>query len=101
MKARRLAVLLIPVLVVALVGLVSASGRTPPSAAAQAGPAARGQPAGPGPGQPGAPVRRVQTLLNRHGFQVPVTGFYGPRTARQVRRFQAAHGIPGTGKVGP
>ncbi|HEU4896222.1 MAG TPA: polysaccharide deacetylase family protein [Actinomycetota bacterium] len=102
MKARRLAVLLIPVLVVALVGLVSASGRTPPSAAAAkpARPPAVSRPVLV-QGSRGAPVRRVQTLLNRHGFQVPVTGFYGPRTARQVRRFQAAHGIPGTGKVGP
>jgi peptidoglycan hydrolase-like protein with peptidoglycan-binding domain len=30
-----------------------------------------------------------------------VTGYYGRLTARQVRRFQAAHGIRGTGQVGP
>lgn len=102
MKARRLAVLLFPVLVIALVGFVAASGRTPPSAATA-------KPAQPGAvkrpvlvqGSRGAAVRRVQTLLNRHGFEVPVTGFYGPLTARQVRRFQVAHGIRGTGKVGP
>jgi peptidoglycan/xylan/chitin deacetylase (PgdA/CDA1 family) len=46
-------------------------------------------------------VRRAQALLNRHGYRVPVTGFYGLLTVRQVRRFQVAHGIRGTGKVGP
>jgi peptidoglycan/xylan/chitin deacetylase (PgdA/CDA1 family) len=46
-------------------------------------------------------VRRAQSLLNRHGYRVPVTGYYGRLTARQVRRFQAAHGIRGTGQVGP
>jgi peptidoglycan/xylan/chitin deacetylase (PgdA/CDA1 family) len=100
MKARRLAVLLIPALVIALVGFVSASGRTPPSAAKPAQPRAVKRPILV-QGSRGAAVRRVQTLLNRHGFQVPVTGFYGPLTARQVRRFQVAHGIRGTGKVGP
>ena len=52
-------------------------------------------------GSRGTAVRRAQSLLNRHGYRVPVTGFYGTLTARQVRRFQAAHGIRGTGKVGP
>jgi peptidoglycan-N-acetylglucosamine deacetylase len=32
---------------------------------------------------------------------VPVTGFYGVLTARQVRRFQVAYGIRATGQVGP
>ena len=53
------------------------------------------------PGSRGPAVRRAQALLNRHGYQVPVTGFYGGLTARQVRRFQAANGIRTTGKVGP
>jgi peptidoglycan/xylan/chitin deacetylase (PgdA/CDA1 family) len=67
------------------------------------------EPAGPAPaalpvlrlGSRGTAVRRAQSLLNRHGYQVPVTGYYGRLTARQVRRFQAAHGIRGTGQVGP
>jgi peptidoglycan/xylan/chitin deacetylase (PgdA/CDA1 family) len=54
-----------------------------------------------GVGSRGAAVRRVQSLLNRHAYPVPVTGYYGPVTARQVRRFQAANGIRATGKVGP
>jgi peptidoglycan/xylan/chitin deacetylase (PgdA/CDA1 family) len=54
-----------------------------------------------GLGSRGPSVRRAQSLLNRHGYRVPVTGYYGRLTARQVRRFQAAHGIRGTGQVGP
>jgi peptidoglycan hydrolase-like protein with peptidoglycan-binding domain len=54
-----------------------------------------------GLGSRGPSVRRAQSLLNRHGYRVPVTGYYGKLTARQVRRFQAAHGIRGTGQVGP
>jgi peptidoglycan-N-acetylglucosamine deacetylase len=53
-----------------------------------------------GVGSRGAAVRRVQSLLNRHAYPVPVTGYYGTLTARQVRRFQAANGIRVTGKVG-
>jgi peptidoglycan/xylan/chitin deacetylase (PgdA/CDA1 family) len=53
-----------------------------------------------GLGSRGAAVRRVQSRLRGHGFPVPVTGYYGTVTARQVRRFQAANGIPATGKVG-
>jgi peptidoglycan/xylan/chitin deacetylase (PgdA/CDA1 family) len=52
-------------------------------------------------GSRGPTVRQAQSLLNRHGYRVPVTGYYGRLTARQVRRFQAAHGISGTGQVGP
>jgi peptidoglycan-N-acetylglucosamine deacetylase len=54
-----------------------------------------------GVGSRGAAVRRVQSSLNGHGYPVPVTGYYGTVTARQVRRFQAANGILATGKVGP
>jgi peptidoglycan/xylan/chitin deacetylase (PgdA/CDA1 family) len=54
-----------------------------------------------GVGSRGAAVRRVQSLLNGHAYPVPVTGYYGTVTARQVRRFQAANGIRATGKVGP
>jgi hypothetical protein len=52
-------------------------------------------------GSRGRLVRRVQTLLNRRGYRVPVTGFYGVLTVRQVRRFQVDHGIRNTGQVGP
>ena len=31
----------------------------------------------------------------------PTSGWFGPSTLRAVQRFQAAHGIPGTGNVGP
>jgi peptidoglycan/xylan/chitin deacetylase (PgdA/CDA1 family) len=52
-------------------------------------------------GSRGAAVRQAQTLLNRHGYRVPVTGTYWTVTVRQVRRFQVAHGIRNTGQVGP
>jgi peptidoglycan/xylan/chitin deacetylase (PgdA/CDA1 family) len=52
-------------------------------------------------GSRGRLVRQVQTLLNRRGYRVPVTGFYGVLTVRQVRRFQVDHGIRNTGQVGP
>jgi peptidoglycan/xylan/chitin deacetylase (PgdA/CDA1 family) len=81
-----------------------ASGPPAPEAAAVAKAVARPAPARRpvlGVGSRGAWVRRVQSLLNRHAYPVPVTGYYGPVTAAQVRRFQAANGIPATGKVGP
>ena len=52
-------------------------------------------------GSRGRLVRHVQTLLNRRGYRVPVTGFYGVLTVRQVRRFQVDHGIRNTGQIGP
>jgi Polysaccharide deacetylase/Putative peptidoglycan binding domain len=52
-------------------------------------------------GSRGRLVRRVQTLLNRRGYRVPVTGIYGVLTVRQVRRFQVDHGVRNTGQVGP
>jgi peptidoglycan-N-acetylglucosamine deacetylase len=67
-----------------------------------------GAPASSGSGRPvltvgsrGAAVRTAQSLLRRRGYRVPVTGFYGALTVRQVRRFQADHGIRNTGQVGP
>src|SRR5215212_7422761 len=99
MQARWLVPLLLVALVVALVG-PAAPGAAPAAAAAAA--VVR---SGPRPiltfASRGAAVRRVQTLLNRHGYRVPVTGFYGLLTVRQVRRFQVAHGIRNTGQVGP
>ena len=97
MKARWLVPLSLLALVVALVG-PAAPGAAPAAAAAAARP-------GPRPiltfASRGAAVRRAQALLNRRGLQVPVTGFYGLLTVRQVRRFQVAHGIRNTGQVGP
>jgi peptidoglycan/xylan/chitin deacetylase (PgdA/CDA1 family) len=97
MKARWLIPLLPVALVVALAG-PAAPGAAPAAAAAVARPGQR-------PiltfASRGAAVRRAQTLLNRHGYRVPVTGFYGLLTVRQVRRFQIAHGIRNTGQVGP
>jgi len=94
--ARWLVPLLLVALVVALVG--AAAPGAAPAAAAVARPASR-------PiltfASRGAAVRRAQALLNRHGYRVPVTGFYGLLTVRQVRRFQVAHGIRNTGQVGP
>jgi peptidoglycan/xylan/chitin deacetylase (PgdA/CDA1 family) len=99
MQARWLVPLLLVALVVALVG-PAAPGAAPAAAAAAA--VVR---SGPRPiltfASRGAAVRRAQTLLNRHGYRVPVTGFYGLLTVRQVRRFQVAHGIRNTGQVGP
>jgi peptidoglycan-N-acetylglucosamine deacetylase len=97
MKARWLVPLLLVAVIVALVG-PAAPGAAPAAAATVARP-------GPRPiltfASRGAAVRRAQALLNRHGYRVPVTGFYGLLTVRQVRRFQVAHGIRNTGQVGP
>jgi peptidoglycan/xylan/chitin deacetylase (PgdA/CDA1 family) len=100
MKARPLVVLLLPVVVLALVGHVAPA--KPPAA----GPVQATRPRAVSRptltfGSRGAAVRRAQSLLNRHGYRVPVTGFYGQLTARQVRRFQVANGIRTTGQVGP
>jgi peptidoglycan-N-acetylglucosamine deacetylase len=100
MKVRLLAALMLPVMALALVAHVAPA--KPPAAAAVE---ARRPRAVSRPvltlGSRGAAVRRAQSLLNRHGYRVPVTGFYGPMTARQVRRFQAARRIRTTGQVGP
>jgi peptidoglycan/xylan/chitin deacetylase (PgdA/CDA1 family) len=108
MRARWLAVLMLPVMVVALLWLVGAAATALPAAMAKLT-AATAKPTRPSAvskpilvlASRGAAVRRVQTLLNRHRHRVPVTGYYGPRTVRQVRRFQVAHGIRNTGRVGP
>jgi peptidoglycan-N-acetylglucosamine deacetylase len=89
-----------------LLAMLLAPGASVPPAtdAAAVAPAHRPAPARRpvlGVGSRGAAVRRVQSLLNGHAYPVPVTGYYGTVTARQVRRFQAANGIPATGKVGP
>ena len=86
--------------------MLLASGASVPPAPEAAAVAAAGRPAAArrpvlGLGSRGTAVRRVQSQLGRHAYPVPVTGYYGTVTVRQVRRFQAANGIPATGKVGP
>ena len=103
MKARSLGALLLPAIVLMLVGLVAlVAPAKPPAATAveSTRPRAVSRPIL-AYGSRGAAVRQIQSLLSRHGYRVPVTGFYGALTARQVRRFQVAHGIRSTGKVGP
>ena len=103
MKARSLTALLLPTMVLVLVGLVVlVAPAQPPAATAveSTRPRAVSRPIL-AYGSRGAAVRQAQSLLSRHGYRVPVTGFYGALTARQVRRFQVSHGIRSTGKVGP
>jgi peptidoglycan-N-acetylglucosamine deacetylase len=103
MKARSLAALLLPAMVLVLLGLVALiAPAKPPAATAveSTRPRAVSRPIL-AYGSRGAAVRQAQSLLSRHGYRVPVTGFYGALTARQVRRFQVSHGIRSTGKVGP
>jgi peptidoglycan-N-acetylglucosamine deacetylase len=103
MKARSLGALLLSAMVLMLVGLVAlVAPAKPPAATAveSTRPRAVSRPIL-AYGSRGAAVRQAQSLLSRHGYRVPVTGFYGALTARQVRRFQVAHGIRSTGKVGP
>jgi peptidoglycan-N-acetylglucosamine deacetylase len=103
MKARSLAALLLPAMVLMLVGLVAlVAPAKPPAATAveSTRPRAVSRPIL-AYGSRGAAVRQAQSLLSGLGYRVPVTGFYGTLTARQVRRFQVAHGIRSTGKVGP
>jgi LysM repeat protein len=51
-------------------------------------------------GQSGEPVSNVQKMLTQAGFPVQSTGTFGPTTEETVRKFQNAHGIADTGKVG-
>ena len=99
MQAPRVGPALLVLLAVVLVLLVPAAGRFQTASAVRvARPTDR-------PvltfGSRGGLVRQAQTLLNRRGYRVPVTGFYGVLTVRQVRRFQVDHGIRNTGQVGP
>jgi peptidoglycan-N-acetylglucosamine deacetylase len=100
MKARPLAVLMLPVILLALLAHVAPTKPPAATPVEAARPRAVSRPILTF-GSRGAAVRQAQSLLNRHGYPVPVTGFYGPLTARQVWRFQFANGIRSTGKVGP
>ena len=51
------------------------------------------------PGSSGEKVRLIQGWLSLHGFKLVVDGGYGNATARQVRAFQKAKGLPVTGIV--
>jgi peptidoglycan hydrolase-like protein with peptidoglycan-binding domain len=51
------------------------------------------------PGSSGQKVRLIQGWLSLHGFNLVVDGGYGDATARQVRAFQTANGLPVTGVV--
>jgi peptidoglycan-N-acetylglucosamine deacetylase len=103
MKTRSLAALLLPGMVLMFVGLVALVAPAKPPAATAVESTRPGAVSRPilAYGSRGAAVRQAQSLLSGLGYRVPVTGFYGTLTARQVRRFQVAHGIRSTGKVGP
>jgi peptidoglycan hydrolase-like protein with peptidoglycan-binding domain len=48
------------------------------------------------------PVRGLQRLLRRHGYEPgPIDGLYGPLTEAAVKRLQQAHGLAVDGAVGP
>jgi N-acetylmuramoyl-L-alanine amidase len=53
-------------------------------------------------GSTGDDVREVQRRLKNWGYyDGAVDGVYGPKTFQAVKDFQAKHGIPTTGTVGP
>lgn len=49
----------------------------------------------------GDSVRRLQAALARAGFACGRDGIFGPATEAAVKAFQAAHGMPQDGVVGP
>jgi hypothetical protein len=53
------------------------------------------------PGAVGHDVRVLQSFLTRAGFRTAVDGEFGAGTARSVRAFQQAAGLPVTGFAGP
>ncbi|MBA3301732.1 MAG: peptidoglycan-binding protein [Thermoleophilaceae bacterium] len=54
-----------------------------------------------GPGDAGADVKTLQALLRRKGYAIPkLSGRYGPKSRRAVKRFQRRHGLRADGRVG-
>jgi peptidoglycan hydrolase-like protein with peptidoglycan-binding domain len=51
-------------------------------------------------GDRGHDVRVLQDFLTRAGYATPIAGVFGPRTLRNVRRFQRAHQMAVDGIVG-
>jgi peptidoglycan hydrolase-like protein with peptidoglycan-binding domain len=52
-------------------------------------------------GSRGSDVKTLQTWLSDLGYTVPVTGYFGVVTQREVKTFQSAHNLqPATGTVG-
>jgi peptidoglycan hydrolase-like protein with peptidoglycan-binding domain len=51
-------------------------------------------------GNRGSDVRAIQYLLRARGYDLTVSGFYGPGTRSVVRAFQSSLGLPMTGVVG-
>ena len=55
-------------------------------------------------GSKGDDVTKLQELMAKDSEIYPeglVTGYFGPATQRAVRKFQAKHGLPQVGRVGP
>jgi murein DD-endopeptidase MepM/ murein hydrolase activator NlpD len=52
-------------------------------------------------GMRGTDVKVLQQLLTELGYRVRASGRFDSRTKKQVKRFQAAHGLPTVGRVGP
>jgi hypothetical protein len=52
-------------------------------------------------GNQGDLVVWAQEHLAGAGYSVSIDGAFGPLTQAALERFQRAHGIPGTGKIGP
>lgn len=42
-------------------------------------------------------VKRLQRALTADGYEVPATGYFGPKTQDAVSAYQRAHGVPATG----
>lgn len=49
----------------------------------------------------GALVKTLQRNLTAAGFEVPETGYFGPKTEAAVKRFQASKGLIADGVAGP
>lgn len=54
------------------------------------------------PGMSGSEkVKALQAYLNAQGYDLPITGFFGPLTKKAVVDFQKTHGLGTDGVVGP